>query len=544
LTILLVRTQHQQLRFQQGAQESTAISFEQARRLFPDAASLDQQAMAHGGRCVLGSDGQTLGYVLQTSPVADDIIGFSGPTNTLIAFGPDDRVVGIDILSSGDTRDHVRQVRQDADFLRAFDGLTWDQAAGPANVDAVTGATLTSLAIQESIIRRLGGGMPSLRFPQPPTLADTRTLLPEAAEIEQDRQQACVWRVSDAEGGRLGTILRTSPAADNIIGYQGPTEALIAFGLDDQVIGVSVRESYDNEPYVSYVRDDRYFLKLFQGMQRRQLAELDLVEAEIEGVSGATMTSMAVAEALVRATAEYQQSAGRQDQSTRSRPPVGLRDAGTMLVVLAAVVIGLTSFRARRLVRTGLLWLLIVYLGLVNGDMLSQAMLVGWSQHGVPWRTSAGLVLLTAAALLLTVTTRRNLYCSHMCPHGAAQQLLKNRLPWRVRVPRPLLRGLVLIPPLLLAWCVVVAMTGLPFSLVDIEPFDAWVFRVAGWPTIAIAVVGLTASLFVPMAYCRFGCPTGALLNYLRFHSRSDRWTRRDWVATGIVALALCLFFV
>ena len=84
-------------------------------------------------------------------------------------------------------------------------------------------------------------------------------------------------------------------------------------------------------------------------------------------------------------------------------------------------------------------------------------------------------------------------------------------------------------------------MAALPFSLVDIEPFDAWVFYVAGWATITIAVIGLVASLFVPMAYCRYGCPTGAVLGYLRFHSRSDRWTRRDWVALGLVLFAAVL---
>ena len=41
--------------------------------------------------------------------------------------------------------------------------------------------------------------------------------------------------------------------------------------------------------------------------------------------------------------------------------------------------------------------------------------------------------------------------------------------------------------------------------------------------------------------FCTGRCPTGALLNYLKFHSRSDRLTRRDWLALGIVALALCL---
>ena len=93
-----------------------------------------------------------------------------------------------------------------------------------------------------------------------------------------------------------------------------------------------------------------------------------------------------------------------------------------------------------------------------------------------------------------------------------------------------------------LGWVLVVAMLHLPYSLVPIEPFDAYIVRVAGWATITVAVVGLLASLFVPMAYCRFGCPTGAMLSFLRFHARSDRWGARDAVALAFVVGALIVW--
>jgi hypothetical protein len=43
------------------------------------------------------------------------------------------------------------------------------------------------------------------------------------------------------------------------------------------------------------------------------------------------------------------------------------------------------------------------------------------------------------------------------------------------------------------------------------------------------------------MAYCRFGCPTGTVLNYLRLHGRSDRFTLRDGAAVALVGLAVGL---
>ena len=59
---------------------------------------------------------------------------------------------------------------------------------------------------------------------------------------------------------------------------------------------------------------------------------------------------------------------------------------------------------------------------------------------------------------------------------------------------------------------------------------------------LAWTAVGLVASLFVPMAYCRYGCPTGALLGYLRYNRRSDRLGAGDGVAALCLAVAVVLY--
>ncbi len=45
----------------------------------------------------------------------------------------------------------------------------------------------------------------------------------------------------------------------------------------------------------------------------------------------------------------------------------------------------------------------------------------------------------------------------------------------------------------------------------------------------------------MPQAYCRFGCPTGALLNFVRARGATDRFSRRDAVALVFVLLAIAL---
>jgi len=535
--VVLIHRQHARFTSAQQARPQQPLSLEQVRHFFPAVAFIESESAEN---IVRDAAGEQLGTLLQTSPTSDHIIGFSGPTNVLIAIDENDRLLGIEIISSGDTRDHVRQIREDAAFFASFVGRPRAEATG--HVDAVSGATLTSLAISEAVMHRLGGAAQSLRFPQPLNLADAQQFFPTATAVTKDESSSALWHVQAVAEQPLGTLLRTSPAADNIVGYQGPTETRIAFNPEGRVIGIALGKSYDNEPYVTYVREDEYFLSLFNDLNLERLATLDLQQANVEGVSGATMTSMAVAAGMVHA-AQQEKLAQATALQRQSAWTIASHDYGTAAVIVAAVVIGMTRLRSQRTLRVIIQCVLIGYLGLIAGNLVSMAMLVGWAQHGIAWRTASGLALLAAAALILPVTTRRNLYCSHLCPHGAAQDLLKRRLSWQLRIPKRLARALLVLPALLLGWCVIVGMLSLSVSLVDIEPFDAWVIRVAGWATMTVAVLGLITSLFVPMAYCRYGCPTGALLKFLRYHSHSERWTARDWAAVGLAGLALCLSF-
>ena len=122
---------------------------------------------------------------------------------------------------------------------------------------------------------------------------------------------------------------------------------------------------------------------------------------------------------LVQAAEEH---GARQQQDRERREAarqVSWRTVGTLTMVLMALVLGFTKLRSIRAIRLPFQVLLIGYLGLLNGDLLSQAMLAGWAQHGIPWRNALGLVVLTAAAVLVPIAARNNVYCNHLCPHGA-----------------------------------------------------------------------------------------------------------------------------
>jgi len=535
--VWLIREQHQTWQQVQSLAPSSPISLAAVAPFFREAASLSEQLTKRGTVTVFDADARPLGYVVQTSPRSDSIVGYSGPTNSLIAFDAHDRVVGVRILASADTDEHVADIVNDEAFLSALVGRVWQDAANTADVDAVSGASLTSLAILEGIAARLDGSRPSLRFPDELHVAELKPFFAQATKLVARDGGSHVVEILDAAGKNLGTCLRTSPVADNDIGYQGPTDTLVVFDPAGRVVGIRLRKSYDNEPYVGYVRDEDYFLEIFNGQTLDELAGLDPDVAGIEGVSGATMTSLAVAEGITKAA----RAAQIPPTPTQPRFVWSWRDSGTVLVIFAALLVCFTRLRGVRWFRVCFQIVLIGYFGFMNGDLLSQALMVGWAQSGVPWRLAPGLALLLAIAFLVPPISKKQLYCHHICPFGAAQQLVRIRSSRRPRLPAWVTSLCKLIPTLLLLLVVVTAMRHWDINLAGIEPFDAFLFWIAGAASIGVAVGGLVVSRFVPMAYCRYGCPTGALLSFVRYHSRSDRLTLRDGAAVLLLMVAILL---
>ena len=107
------------------------------------------------------------------------------------------------------------------------------------------------------------------------------------------------------------------------------------------------------------------------------------------------------------------------------------------------------------------------YLGLGAGALLSLGQFAGWVASGVPPAASV-LTVLTAIAVALPVTTKRNVYCSHLCAHGAAQQLIKLAVKPRRSLPARLRPWLARLPFALLAFAMLAVVLPLPVSLIDL----------------------------------------------------------------------------
>jgi thiamine biosynthesis lipoprotein ApbE len=507
-----------------------------ARQIFPGAVVVGRPDV-RGVQQVRDGDGRLLGGVLQTSPVADDVVGYSGPNNLLVGLGGDGSVVGVVWMESGDTESHVRSVRAEEGVLSAYAGWRPQSGQVPEPV-VVSGSTLTSLAVAEALRRRVEGESGSLRFSEPVRVEEVRRWFPEAVRLVAVPVLGGVLEVCGVAGERLGYVLSTAPHGDNERGYRGPTEALVAVAADQEtLVGVAVRGSYDTGEYVGRVREAGGYLDELGGWSVSEWGGLDLAASGLEGVSGATQTSYGLAAALKARFAAAVQQAGGVESAAWGWKRV--RSWLLFLLVCGGVGMSFSSLRGRPWVRLGWQAMVVVVLGLLLGDLVSLALLAAVAGSAFTLETGVGVLLLVAVALVVPWGTGRQVYCHQLCPHGVLQEWLRRLPSCRGRVPSAWDGWLRKFPGILLVLAFLVAIRGGVGGLAEWEAFDAWSLGWAAPVSLAIALLGLVVAAFYPMAYCRYGCATGGLLRFLRKRGASGGWALADSVALVCLGLGV-----
>lgn len=500
---------------------------------------LTPQQDANGMWRLVDENQETVGLVARTLPIANDVIGYRGPTESLLLFNPDLNLTSVTLLQSADTEEHVTAVKAEQAFFQQFESWPWGGPAANTPIDAVSGATLTSMALAEGVLKRIGGERPSLLFNQPITIQEIQNWFPEAVELDAKSGEA-----RNSRGEIVGSVIRTGPLSDDLSGYQGPTEMLLKVSPTRIVEAIRIRSSFDNEPYVDYVRTEAGFWAIFEGKTVAELSEFDPQAAGVEGVSGATMTSLIVADTLVAATKQFQNTrTSSKTNSTSWLGPIRWTIADILTIstlILAATLKYAGIYRRRSFRRIWLIWVVII-IGFWAGNLLSMALIAGWSAEGIAWRLAPGLAAITCVAMLGPPLTKGNPYCNHLCPHGAIQQLVRPKpRSLRYRKLTPTLSRMLRRLPGLTLCAAYVALVLLPTTdLASWEPFHAYLFRIASWSSLAFAFATLAVSAVLPMGYCRFGCPTGRLLDYLKRTASSDRLQVIDAVAVGLLIFAL-----
>ncbi|HEY6362185.1 MAG TPA: 4Fe-4S binding protein [Vicinamibacterales bacterium] len=219
-------------------------------------------------------------------------------------------------------------------------------------------------------------------------------------------------------------------------------------------------------------------------------------------------------------------------------------DARVNIAILAVLLSVLTliftfqatlarSRAAHRLVRTGFLLAVLVWLGWTAGVQLSIVNVINYARApfnrlDIGFYLAEPLMVIVAGYTLVSVLLiGRGVFCGWLCPFGALQELLA-QLSRALRVPqwnppaaleRRLWMGKYIAAAAVLALAVTqIDATG---ATLEIEPFKTAITTkfTRTWPYVLYAGALLAIGLFSERAYCRFLCPLGGVLAVLdRLH--------------------------
>ena len=123
------------------------------RETFPEAVVYEEPTTPEEWIVIYNPDQDVIGYAVITSPYADDIVGYGGPVPLLVCIDTRERIQSVTLLTHFETIG-LMELLKEGGFMDIWNGRTWEDALDQ-NVDAVSGATMSSQAIIDTLKKRL-----------------------------------------------------------------------------------------------------------------------------------------------------------------------------------------------------------------------------------------------------------------------------------------------------------------------------------------------------------------------------------------------------
>lgn len=314
-------------------------------------------------------------------------------------------------------------------------------------------------------------------------------------------------------------VVNTKPLAKDVQGYGGPVPLKIHI-KDGRVAAVEAEPNAESPDFFNRAKE------LLNHWQNKSVDEA--MSEEVDAVSGATFSSRAIIANMQRGLA-YAKQRGQwgEDGSVgalgTSASPIEGGSVGAhgtsipsivaLIVVLLGAVVPL--FYNNRRLHLVQLAVNVVVLGLWTGTFVSYTLFLRIFAGGVSVSAIGALaapLLMLIVALIYPLAGRSGHYCANICPFGSVQELAGKLSRRKLRITPRVLKLLSVLRNLLWGVLMALLLTGTYTAWIDYELFTAFLYSSASVWVIVLAALFLVLSVWVPRPYCRFVCPTGALV--------------------------------
>jgi NosR/NirI family transcriptional regulator, nitrous oxide reductase regulator len=312
-------------------------------------------------------------------------------------------------------------------------------------------------------------------------------------------------------------------------GYGGPIQIAVGVDMSGNLTGAYIVNHKETPAFFDRIKAGDY-LKALVG---RSCTDPFIPGEDIDAVSGATVSLDALATSVRRGSRRLAVKAlglpakPLQAESIR----FGLPEILLILLFAASFLTYSKPLTGKPKARSILRWATrlagLLLIGFVLTAPLSiiniNSLLAGFGPH---WRVSIYWYLLIIGAFLPVILTNKNVYCQHLCPFGATQDILKLAGGAKYAPPKRL--------QTMLRWtqrflAMAVILTALLFrnpAVFNYEVFGTFFTLTGTVFQFALLGIVLIASLFLIRPWCNFLCPIRVVSDYLRM------W--RLWI-TGVI---------
>ncbi len=317
-----------------------------------------------------------------------------------------------------------------------------------------------------------------------------------------------IFRVYDSEKRLLGWA-----AAGSASGYGGPLTIISGIDTAGTIIGSSIVDHKETPVFFMKIKPDDFF----NSISTKHFSEAKFNYEEVDGVTGASRSVEALEGSIKDAVSKI---AFKEFNTVLEKKDISYKFGIPEAVILLLFIAGILCHYLKRPVNDRLRWVSqitgLLVIGFWENSPITISKITTILSGYIPdLHTNLRWYLLLSGFALTAIVYGKNIYCTHVCPFGAAQRCVGIIGGARIKVSSAISGFAVKVRNALVFSAIIAALIITQPTSAGFEPFAA-LFALKGttsqWILLSIVII---SSLFIKTPWCNYFCPVRSCESFL-----------------------------